>query len=106
MAKSSAFSLIPREIKSIKSNNRKIHGLLPLPRAESVFDELDVYESRSMHGQIPIIWDRAVGHNVYDNAGNEWIDFTSTIFVSNLVLQTAWLKNHSFQPLHKEFSHL
>ena len=83
MAKSSAFSLIPREIKSIKSNNRKIHGLLPLPRAESVFDELDVYESRSMHGQIPIIWDRAVGHNVYDNAGNEWIDFTSTIFVSN-----------------------
>ena len=37
-----------------------------------------------MQGQIPIIWDKATDFNVYDKHGNKWIDFTSTIFVSNV----------------------
>lgn len=40
-------------------------------------------ESRSMHGQMPVIWDRAEDFQVYDAWGNVWIDFTSTIFVAN-----------------------
>ena len=36
-----------------------------------------------MHGQMPIVWDRAKGFQVYDKWGNKWIDFTSTIFVTN-----------------------
>ena len=40
-------------------------------------------ESRSMHGQIPIVWDRADDFQIFDAYGNCWIDFTSTIFVSN-----------------------
>ena len=36
-----------------------------------------------MHGQMPIVWDRAEGFQVYDKWGNKWIDFTSTIFVTN-----------------------
>ena len=40
-------------------------------------------ESRSMHGQMPIIWDRAEDFQVFDSWGNIWIDFTSTIFVAN-----------------------
>lgn len=37
-----------------------------------------------MHGQLPIVWDRAEDFSVYDSAGNKWIDFTSTIFVANI----------------------
>ncbi|WP_246837740.1 aspartate aminotransferase family protein [Leptospira bouyouniensis] len=40
-------------------------------------------ESRSMHGQMPIIWDKAEGFQVSDPWGNTWIDFSSTIFVTN-----------------------
>ena len=36
-----------------------------------------------MQGQIPIIWDKAEDFSIYDKHGNKWIDFTSTIFVSN-----------------------
>jgi 4-aminobutyrate aminotransferase-like enzyme len=36
-----------------------------------------------MHGQMPIVWDRAVNFQIYDRWGNCWIDFTSTIFVAN-----------------------
>lgn len=45
---------------------------------------LEENESRSMHGQLPIIWDRAEDFSVFDMAGNKWIDFTSTIFVANV----------------------
>jgi len=36
-----------------------------------------------MHGQLPVVWDRAEGFQVHDAWGNCWIDFTSTIFVAN-----------------------
>tara|TARA_B100000676_G_C18037581_1_gene822703 strand:- start:562 stop:1809 length:1248 start_codon:yes stop_codon:yes gene_type:complete len=36
-----------------------------------------------MHGQLPIVWDRAKDFQVFDKWGNCWIDFTSTIFVAN-----------------------
>ena len=37
-----------------------------------------------MHGQIPIIWDSADNFNIFDIAGNKFIDFTSAIFFSNV----------------------
>jgi len=37
-----------------------------------------------MHGQLPIVWDRAEDFSVFDLAGNKFIDFTSTIFVANV----------------------
>ena len=37
-----------------------------------------------MHGQFPLVWDRAEEASIYDAAGNCWIDFTSTIFVANV----------------------
>lgn len=36
-----------------------------------------------MHGQLPVVWDRAEDFQVWDKYGNCWIDFTSTIFVAN-----------------------
>ena len=74
----------PKFVKSIKTKNRLINTKIPAPGTREILERLDSVESRSMHGQLPIIWEKAKGHNVYDKAGNCWIDFTSTIFVANV----------------------
>ena len=70
---------VPRQ----ESPFRRIVTSIPAPDAEAAFAALESYESRSMHGQLPVIWDRAEGFQVFDRHGNCWIDFTSTIFVTN-----------------------
>lgn len=78
------FTRTPVEVPKVASQYRRIQTALPAPGTKELFDELDRYEARSMHGQIPIIWDRAEDFSVWDRAGNRWIDFTSTIFVANI----------------------
>jgi 4-aminobutyrate aminotransferase-like enzyme len=67
----------------IKTEHRDIVTVIPHPEALAMMDRLLVVESQSMHGQLPVVWDRAEGSSVYDPWGNRWIDFTSTIFVAN-----------------------
>lgn len=57
----------------------------PLPTADdmALLETAHTYESLPMQGQPPIVWDRAEGFNVYDAAGNKWIDFTSGVLVAN-----------------------
>ena len=69
--------------KIIKTNNIKISTVIPAPGTSRLMKKLDKIESRSMHGQLPIAWSKAKNFNVYDIAGNKFIDFTSTIFVAN-----------------------
>jgi 4-aminobutyrate aminotransferase / (S)-3-amino-2-methylpropionate transaminase / 5-aminovalerate transaminase len=78
------FSTQPIAVPRVKTKFRDIHTKIPAPGTEKVLHDLDVYESRSMHGQLPLVWDRATGSAIYDIAGNQWIDFTSTIFVTNI----------------------
>lgn len=78
------FSHRPVKIPLINSKYRKIVTNIPVPESLYIFDDLEKYESRSMHGQFPIVWDRAEGFQVFDAYGNCWIDFTSTIFVANV----------------------
>ena len=68
----------------MRTNFRVINTQIPCPGTSEVISLLETYESRSMHGQLPIVWDRADDFSVYDSAGNKWIDFTSTIFVANI----------------------
>ena len=68
----------------IKTKNRLIKTVIPAPGTHTLIKNLSKVESRSMHGQIPIAWDRAENFNIYDLAGNKFIDFTSTIFVANI----------------------
>ncbi len=72
--------------KSLKINtkNRNIKTLIPAPGTEKILKKLKLIESRSMHGQMPIVWKKAKDFNIYDMAGNKFIDFTSTIFVANI----------------------
>jgi len=78
------FSLDPQPVPTVETENRSIHTAIPAPGTREILERLAAVESRSMHGQLPLVWDRAEGHNVYDAAGNRWIDMTSTIFVANV----------------------
>lgn len=78
------FSLIPQDVPKLKTDHRSIQTAIPAPGTAKVFERLEKVESRSMHGQLPLVWERAEDFSVYDIAGNRWIDFTSTIFVANV----------------------
>ena len=63
----------------IKTKNRHIFTKIPAPGTKKLIKKISKIESRSMHGQVPIAWDKAKNFNIYDIAGNKFIDFTSTI---------------------------
>lgn len=77
------FSQTPVDVLSVATKYRKIKTAIPAPETIKILLDLEKYESHSMHGQLPIVWDRAEDFQVYDVCGNRWIDFTSTIFVTN-----------------------
>ena len=83
MASSNGFSHIPEQVEKIVTKNRKIITKIPVPESVPILRKMYSLESRSMHGQLPLVWDKAKNYNVYDQWGNKWIDFTSTIFVAN-----------------------
>jgi len=74
----------PQTVPLITTAHRRIQTAIPTPGTEAILDRLDHFESRSMHGQLPLVWDRAEDFSIFDTAGNQWIDFTSSIFVANV----------------------
>lgn len=77
------FSQTPVDVPFVHTKYRKIKAAIPAPETLKVLRDIEKYESRSMHGQLPVVWDKAKDFQVYDACGNCWIDFTSTIFVAN-----------------------
>lgn len=78
------FSRNPKNVKKIETKNRKVSTGIPCPGTKEVLEVLDQKESRSMHGQIPIVWNSAKDFYVFDIQGNKFIDFTSAIFFANV----------------------
>lgn len=78
-----SFSHTPIKVDKINTKYRKINTTIPVPESLPLLEKMYRLESHSMHGQMPIIWDKAEDFQVYDPWGNVWIDFTSTIFVAN-----------------------
>ena len=78
------FSRNPKKVVPVSTKHRLIKTEIPCSGTKEVLDNLDKYESRSMHGQIPILWDSAKDFNIFDIKGNKFIDFTSAIFFSNV----------------------
>ena len=74
----------PEQVPFVSTKHRTIKTAIPAPGTEMILARLDRCESRSMHGQLPLVWDCAQDTTVFDIAGNRWIDFTSTIFVANV----------------------
>ena len=78
------FTQTPVNVPPVSTKYRKIKTSIPAPETLKILHDLEKYESHSMHGQLPVVWDRAKDFQVYDVCGNCWIDFTSTIFVTNV----------------------
>ncbi len=51
---------------------------------KKIFYDLSKFESRSMHGQLPVVWKKAKNYYIYDIHDKKIIDFTSTIFVASV----------------------
>jgi len=79
----SSFSHKPVKVNLVDTKYRKIKTEIPVPESLPILNKMYELESHSMHGQLPMIWDRAEDFQVFDPYGNIWIDFTSTIFVAN-----------------------
>ena len=60
------FSRDPIEVPFVETANRSINTAIPAPGTKDILEKLDSVESRSMHGQIPIIWDSADNFNIFD----------------------------------------
>ena len=78
-----SFSHAPVSVEKVSTKYRQIVTEVPVPESIPMLEKMYSIESHSMHGQLPVVWDRAEGFQVYDAWGNRWIDFTSTIFVAN-----------------------
>lgn len=74
----------PVKVPHVETKHRRIVTLIPVPESEPMFTALESYEPRSMATQVPVVWGRAEGFQVYDAYGNCWIDFTSGILVANI----------------------
>ena len=81
MSSAFEFKRLPQNVSKIKTQHRHISTSIPAPGTTDILDKLARYESRSMHGQYPIVWAKAKGEYVFDIAYNKYIDFTSTIFL-------------------------
>jgi 4-aminobutyrate aminotransferase-like enzyme len=77
------FSHQPVKVEKIKTKYRTIKTAIPVPESVPMLEKMYELEAQAMHGQLPMIWDKANDFQIYDQWGNVWIDFTSTIFVAN-----------------------
>ena len=78
-----AFVTEPEETLPVRTEHRRILTSLPAPETLEclrecvrLFPEVTCYPP-------PIVWDRADGYQVFDRAGNCWIDFSSTAVMTN-----------------------
>ena len=77
------FSHQPVKVEKIQTKYRTIKTEIPVPQSVPMLEKMYELEAQAMHGQLPMIWDRANDFQIYDQWGNVWLDFTSTIFVAN-----------------------
>ena len=100
------FNLQPVKVPHIETKYRRIHTALPVPESLPILKMLQDNEPRSMAiDQLPIVWDRAEGYQIYDPYGNCWIDFTSGIFVANIGHGHPAIKQAILQMVEKPLLH-
>jgi 4-aminobutyrate aminotransferase / (S)-3-amino-2-methylpropionate transaminase / 5-aminovalerate transaminase len=78
-----ATTLQPREVAHVKTQYRRIVTPIPVPESVPILEDLRKHEPLSMGGQPPVLWDRAEGISVYDRWGNQWLDWSSGVLVTN-----------------------
>ena len=78
-----AFSLEPQSVPPVETKFRRIVTQLPVPESVPLLKRLQATEPRAMQGQPPVIWDQAQGFLVRDRWGNQWIDWSSGVLITN-----------------------
>lgn len=87
------FSFTPVECDRVETLNRTIKTSIPSPDTLQYLNDCLLYEPNSMNDQLPVVWDSALDWSIYDISGNKWIDFTSSIFVTNVGHSNLQVKN-------------
>jgi len=77
------FSITPRPVPRVETKHRRIVTPLPHPDSVATLEKLRQFEPQSMRGQPPIVWDRAEDVYVFDKYGNQWLDWSSGVLVTN-----------------------
>jgi len=80
---SKVFPLEPRKVDKIETKFRRIVTDIPVPESLPILQTLRTYEPQCMDGQPPILWDRADGFTISDRWGNQWLDFSSGVLITN-----------------------
>ena len=77
------FTLVPKRVSKVETRYRRIVTDLPVPESLPILERLYQYEPVAMRGQPPVVWNRAEGFQVYDAWGNQWIDWSSGVLITN-----------------------
>jgi 4-aminobutyrate aminotransferase-like enzyme len=77
------FTLVPRRAPRVETRYRRIVTDFPVPESISILERLYRFEPVAMRGQPPVVWQRAEGFQVYDAWGNQWIDWSSGVLITN-----------------------
>ena len=77
------FSLTPKRVSRVETRFRRIVTEIPVPQSLPILEKLQAYEPVAMRGQPPIVWDHAEGFQVFDAWGNQWIDWSSGVLITN-----------------------
>jgi 4-aminobutyrate aminotransferase/diaminobutyrate-pyruvate transaminase/4-aminobutyrate aminotransferase/(S)-3-amino-2-methylpropionate transaminase len=77
------FPLEPQDVPKVQTKHRRIVTAIPAPGSVPFIEKLRQYEPRSMGGQPVVLWDRAQGIHVFDRFGNQWLDWSSGVLVTN-----------------------
>ena len=78
-----SFLLTPEVGPRIETAHRRIATSLPAPESTNRLADAARLFPRVNCYQPPVLWDRAEGYQVFDAAGNCWIDFSSTAVLTN-----------------------
>ncbi len=80
---SEAYPIEPVAVEAVHTAHRVIQGAIPHPATVPLLEELRRAEPVCMEGQPPIAWDHARDFYVFDGQGNQWIDFSSGVLITN-----------------------
>jgi 4-aminobutyrate aminotransferase / (S)-3-amino-2-methylpropionate transaminase / 5-aminovalerate transaminase len=77
------FSIVPRQVPRVETRFRRIVTPLPHPDSVPILEKLRQFEPQSMRGQPPAVWHSAEDIFVRDAYGNQWLDWSSGVLVTN-----------------------
>jgi 4-aminobutyrate aminotransferase-like enzyme len=77
------FNTTPQHVPHVATKYRRIQTPIPHPDSVATLDLLRKYEPLSMRGMPPIVWDHAEDVSVFDKFGNQWLDWSSGVLVTN-----------------------